>query len=179
MKKHSGMRPQDILVLLKIAALEGDNWYYKDIAHELGISGSEVSESVNRSKFAKLIDKSGRKLKALALMDFLVYGLKYVFPAKPGELTRGMPTAHSAPPLCERIRSEQSYVWPIPDGAILGFAIEPLYETVTFAANRDPRFYELMSLVESIRVGKARESGIAIEELRMRIEDGYAARDHH
>lgn len=169
MKKHTGMRPQDILVLLKLAAYERGDWFYKDVAHELGISGSEVSESVNRSKFAGLVDQSGRKVRSLALMDFLVYGLKYVFPAKPGELTRGMPTAHSAPPLSQRIRSEQAFVWPMPDGETLGFAVEPLYQSVTYAAGKDPRFYELMSLVEALRVGKARESKIAVEELKLRI----------
>jgi hypothetical protein len=31
--------------------------------------------------------------------EFLIHGLKYVFPAYPGALVRGVPTAHSAEPL--------------------------------------------------------------------------------
>lgn len=38
MKKHKGMRPQDILILLKILLLEGQNFYLKDISSCLYIA---------------------------------------------------------------------------------------------------------------------------------------------
>ncbi len=44
MKKHNGMRPQDIVVLLKIIALKHDDWYNFDLAQALKISPSEISE---------------------------------------------------------------------------------------------------------------------------------------
>jgi len=34
-----------------------------------------------------------------ALFEFIVYGLKYVFPAKLAEIARGIPTTFSAPGL--------------------------------------------------------------------------------
>ena len=43
MKKHSGMRPHDLVVLLKIASKEGKDWFMKDLAYELGISASTLS----------------------------------------------------------------------------------------------------------------------------------------
>ena len=46
MKKHSGMRPLDIVVLLKIALYKGENWKAKDLASNLKISASEISESL-------------------------------------------------------------------------------------------------------------------------------------
>ncbi len=49
MKKHSGMRPHDIAALLKIARKGRESWFMKDLAHELRISASEISESINRS----------------------------------------------------------------------------------------------------------------------------------
>ena len=52
MKKHRGMRSQDIVVLIKIAALGEVEWYAKDLAFTLEISQSEVSESLNRSQIA-------------------------------------------------------------------------------------------------------------------------------
>lgn len=55
MKQHSGMRPHDIVILLKIAAKGKQKWFMKDLAFELGISGSEISESINRSVYAGLI----------------------------------------------------------------------------------------------------------------------------
>ncbi|MCD4737501.1 MAG: hypothetical protein K8R53_15765, partial [Bacteroidales bacterium] len=62
MKKHNGMRPQDIVVLLKIIALKDNNWRNIDIANALQISPSEVSEALNRCKIAKLIDSKKKKV---------------------------------------------------------------------------------------------------------------------
>ncbi len=62
MKEHSGMRPHDIVVLLKIAAKNADSWYMKDLAHELNISASEISESINRSVIAGLIFADKKRL---------------------------------------------------------------------------------------------------------------------
>ncbi len=56
MKKHSGMRPQDIVVLLKIIALKDVEWRYVDLAIFLQISASEITEALNRCKIAGLID---------------------------------------------------------------------------------------------------------------------------
>lgn len=42
------MRPHDIVVLLKIAVKGDKSWLMKDLSFELGISASEISESLNR-----------------------------------------------------------------------------------------------------------------------------------
>ena len=62
MKKHKGMRPHDIIILLKIAALKDKPWLAKDLAQSLGISASEVSESLNRSKLAALVSADKKRL---------------------------------------------------------------------------------------------------------------------
>ena len=169
MKKHSGMRPHDIVVLLKIAAKGKENWYMKDLAYELKISASEVSESINRSVIAGLIAQDKKRLMTLALLDFLEYGLKYVYPQQPGALVRGLPTAHSAPPLNHDIVSEEPYVWPYAEGKVRGQAIEPLHPNVPQACLLDTKFYELMALCDALRVGKAREKNIAMQELKSRL----------
>ncbi|OQX79748.1 MAG: hypothetical protein B6D61_03080 [Bacteroidetes bacterium 4484_249] len=56
MKKHNGMRPQDIVVLLKIISIGDNKWRNIDIANAIEISPSEVSEALNRCKIARLID---------------------------------------------------------------------------------------------------------------------------
>lgn len=56
------MRPQDIVVLLKIISIGDDKWRNIDIANAIGISPSEVSEALNRCKIAKLIDSKKRKV---------------------------------------------------------------------------------------------------------------------
>ena len=63
MKKHSGMRPHDIAILLKIASKGKEPWYMKDLAYELSISASEISESINRSIIAGLISSDKKTLK--------------------------------------------------------------------------------------------------------------------
>ena len=55
MKKHRGMRSQDIVVLLKIGTLGEEKWFVKELAFTLDISQSEISESLNRSQIAGLL----------------------------------------------------------------------------------------------------------------------------
>lgn len=169
MKKHSGMRPQDVVVLLKIISLNHEPWMNIDLSRSLDISASEISESLNRSKIAGLLDSDKRKVFKESLLEFLQSGIKYVYPQKPGALVRGMPTAHSAKPLSEIISSDEPYVWPDPDGVLRGQAIEPLYPGVVEASKKDQKLYELLSLTDAIRVGRAREHLIAVKELEKRI----------
>ncbi len=169
MKKHSGMRPHDIVVLLKIAAKGNASWLMKDLSYELGISASEISESLNRSAIAGLISKDKRRLMKLSILDFLEHGLKYVYPQQPGAKLRGVPTAHSAAPLNKEIVSDDPYVWPYGEGKVRGEAIEPLHPKVPEACLKDEKFYEYMALCDALRVGRARERNLALEILREKL----------
>jgi predicted transcriptional regulator len=169
MKKHSGMRPHDIVILLKIASLNGKPWMMKDISYGLGISASEVSESLHRSVIAGLITKDKKRLMKMAILDFLEHGLRYVYPQIPGSKVRGLPTAHSAPPLSDVIESSEAYVWPYDDGNVRGESIDPLHPQLPLACIKDPVFYEYMALCDALRVGKAREKNIAMDELKKRL----------
>ena len=172
MKKHNGMRPQDIVVLLKIISVQDNNWRNIDIANAIKISPSEVSEALNRCKIAKLIDSKKRKVHINSFKEFLIYGLKYVFPVEPGAIMRGIPTAHSAYPINERISTGgEVYVWPYAKGNQRGQAIEPLYKTLPATLNDDKLFYELLVIIDTIRVGRVREIKIAIEELEKRLKN--------
>ncbi|MCK5170343.1 MAG: hypothetical protein KAQ75_10725 [Bacteroidales bacterium] len=171
MKKHNGMRPQDIVVLLKIIALKHDNWKNADLAYSLQISASEITEVLNRCKIAGLIDSKKRKVHINSFIEFLIYGLKYVFPTEPGAMVRGIPTAHSALPISEQISSGGDvYVWPYAKGNQRGQAIEPLYKTLPATVQADTFFYELLAIIDTIRVGRAREIKIAINELKKRLQ---------
>jgi predicted transcriptional regulator len=170
MKQHRGMRPHDIVVLLKVATKGTKPWLVKDIAFDLGISQSEVSESLHRSVQAGFISESKRLLMKGALLDFLKYGLKYVYPQRPGAIVRGIPTSHSAPPLNKEIVSDEQYVWPYAEGTMRGQSIEPLHKSVPKACLKDKKLYELLALADALRVGKARERSFAMEELDKRIK---------
>jgi predicted transcriptional regulator len=58
MKVHNGMRPQDIVILLKLLSIKRTDWQYRDLATDLFISVSEVSASLTRSHIAGLVDES-------------------------------------------------------------------------------------------------------------------------
>ena len=92
-----------------------------------------------------------------------------VFPAKPGAVVRGIPTAHSTAPLNKEISSGEDYVWPFAKGNVRGHGITPLYATVPQAALDDEQLHVLLALADALRVGKAREKKIALQELNSRI----------
>lgn len=166
------MRPQDIVILLDIIVRQ-EEWTMKDISQELNISGSEVSESLQRSCVAGLIDISKKNVMRNALIEFLKHGLRYVFPQTPGAIVRGIPTAYSAPPLRDMIRSGDKLVWPYPKGEERGQSVEPLYLKVVESALQNPKLYELLALVDALRVGRVRERELAAVELEKRVLYGW------
>jgi hypothetical protein len=163
------LKPQDLLVLLKLVALDRINWSYASLAVDLGMSPSEVHAAVKRALGARLaVTRDGSVVPVLSALDeFISPGLSYVFVPDRGELTRGMPTAHAAPPLNELFisSSEPPPVWPDPEGETRGMAFSPLYTSAPKAARNDPKLYELLALVDAIRGGRARERAVAIKML--------------
>lgn len=158
-----GMKPQDILILLKIISLGNESWNQTSLAESLYMSQSEISQSLARSKYSGLLDGSGKKVMFRTFFDFLKFGISVVYPVKPGAIVRGIPTAHSAEPLSDFILSNEMYVWPYPFGENRGQAITPLYPSVAKASLIDKKLYELLSLTECLRVGRLREKNLAIE----------------
>lgn len=169
MRKHNGMRPQDIVILLKIICLAPKSWQIMDLSRDLFISQSEVSESLNRSVLGGLIDQGKRKVKRRALLEFIQFGLHHVFPQMPGAIMNGIPTAHAHPFMKQYFSSEMPYVWPDNREKGRGLSIEPLYARQIDAVKIDARLYKLLALVDIIRVGKTRELKIAMNELKTEI----------
>ena len=167
-KSHQ-LKPQDIVILLKIIAMGNENWQQKPLAEALSMSQSEVSQSVARSQYAGLLFGNGKQVMKFALLEFLEFGIAYAFPQKPGAVVRGIATAHAASPLKEKIESTENYVWPYAKGHQRGQAVVPLYPSVPEAALKDATLYELLALTDALRVGKAREKAMAIEEIKKRI----------
>jgi DNA-binding transcriptional ArsR family regulator len=168
-KYNNNLKPQDVLILLKIVSLNNDTWFHHTIAQDLGISQSEVSQSLNRSKYSGLIDSQRKNVNRMALKEFLFHGIAYAFPQQPTAIVRGVLTAHAADPLRKKILSNEKYVWPYAKGTDRGQAVEPLYNSVPQVALKDQKLYELLTLVDAIRIGRAREKELARHELEKRI----------
>ncbi|MBP1672458.1 MAG: hypothetical protein H6Q25_273 [Bacteroidetes bacterium] len=172
MKKHNGMRPQDVIILLKLSTLKNTtNWHFYDIANHLKMSTAEISESLERSKLAKLVSENKRELYTESFLEFLIYGVKYVFPVIPGRIVKGIPTAHSAPPLNKIIQiNNELFVWKSSNGTIKGQEIQPLYKTIPEFILDNQEMYELIALVDVLRIGKMREVQLAIEFLNQKLK---------
>jgi hypothetical protein len=168
------LKPQDVLVLLKLVAIGPKPWSYAWLAVQLEMSPSQLHSAVRRVLAAGLAVRQGDKITPHLrnIEELLIHGVKYVFVPERGELTRGMPTAHAAPPLSRHFRAtdEPPPVWPDPDGQTKGIAFSPLYKLVPDAAKADSKLYELLVIVDAIRGGRAREQAIGIKELKQRLK---------
>jgi DNA-binding Lrp family transcriptional regulator len=173
------LKPQDVFVVLKIVSAGSRRAAYSHLAFELGMSSSEVHASVKRAQASGLLHGAvlQDRPNIAALEEFLVHGLKYVFPAERGEMTRGVATSYGAPPLRPLITptADPIPVWPHAQGRQRGVSLLPLYRSAPEAALRDESFYELLVLVDALRDGRVRERKIAEAELHRRLRRGHVA----
>lgn len=171
--KQISLKPQDLLVLFKLAGNPHEHFTYAGFAKSLGIAASEVHASITRALQSRLAvaDESGINLARPALIEFVIYGAVYFFPAVMGPATRGYPTGYAASPLKELINQpeEMPPVWPDSNGPVRGIALYPLYPSVPAASQLDPVLYENLALFDALRAGAAREREIARHLLRERL----------
>lgn len=167
------LKPQDILVLLKLVALGQQSWSYAWLAVDLGMSPSQLHSAVQRALAVQLAVKQGDAIvpHIRNLEEFLVHGLRYVFAPQLGQPTRGIPTSYAAPPLDQHFAgvADEPPVWPDAEGTVRGVSFSPLYKLAPQAARADPALYELLVLVDAIRGGRARERDLAVKELKKRL----------
>lgn len=163
MRKFNGLRPQDVVLLLKLVAQPHQTWLGKNLAQSLHMSASEVSEALARCRFSRLLaaDPHALVVQRHALLDFLFYGLPYAYAVQPGAPARGFATGASAPPLVQTFGPEPAYVWPGGVGTQWGVAIEPLYPQAPAAAQQDTQLYGLLALTDALRLGRPREVQLA------------------
>lgn len=172
------LKPQDLLVLFKAAAHPGRKWTFAALGEALAMSASETHASVKRATVAGLAVAHGRgnwEPVRPALLEFARHGVRYVWPATPGPVKRGVPTSFGAPPLDAHIVAAggEAPVWAHPAGAARGPSLSPLYRTAPEAALRDPALHRLLALLDALRAGRARERALAADLLRAELEAGH------
>ncbi|MCS3519219.1 biotin operon repressor [Bradyrhizobium elkanii] len=124
-----GMKSQDLVVLLKLVSLQeeeseptpgqpqprfqGDDPYsVRNLEALLGISKTEINASIKRSLSSGLAIKDRNTGRANPnrrnLNNFIIHGMKFVFPAKPGghdaRHTDGLCSTYASKPLGQRRR---------------------------------------------------------------------------
>ena len=206
------LKPQDLLVALKLVAWGDQRWTYARLAQELGLSASEAHACVKRGVQAGLLldntlaapppvapagvqesmaayrvrarprrarmavgqaDASAPapadnavRVHSHNLAEFAVHGAKYAFPAQRLPVALGVPTSHSAPAFAGVFApGSDDWVWPHPYGTVRGQGLAPLHPSVPFAAMQDAKLYEMLALIDALRVGRARERGMAVKRL--------------
>ena len=169
-----GLMPQDIVVLLKIIASKDQKWSLASLANEIGLSASQVHYAINRCIESRLLVSHDGSVKPMIANteEFLLHGVKYMFPPERGEQTRGIPTIWAGPPLKKYFRSNDlPPVWPDAEGQAKGFSFEPIHKSAVVGAKKDPQLYELLVLLDALRDGRARERNMAVEMLKEKLKE--------
>jgi hypothetical protein len=107
-----------------------------------------------------------------ALSEFLVHGIKYVWPGEIGAVTRGIPTAAGVPMIAMSLNipvPETPLVWPFSGGTVRGESIPPLYAGAPPAALADPLLHEWLALIDLVRMKPGWEAFLAADEIQDRL----------
>lgn len=165
--KQASLRPGDVAVALELALRPAEGLV--PLAKAVGISLGEAHNAVRRLRSARLLRPDDRQVVKHALLDFLMSGVPYAFPAMLGAESRGVATAWSAPPLAEEFSGADAIVWPSAEGRLRGQSLTPLYPGAPSLARSRPDVYQLLALVDALRIGRARERARAAIVLRDRL----------
>jgi hypothetical protein len=163
-----------------IAVAVPDFFSMRALEDSVGISKSEVSSALQRcyqTGLAKPERETGSpRANTKALFEFIASGLKYVFPAQPGALVRGIATSHAAPVLAGRLMSagESIFVWEDALGTARGQSVLPLFKSVPKAVRQDAELYAMLALVDAIRLGNEREAALAKKMLQQMLRGDVA-----
>jgi hypothetical protein len=173
------MRPGDLLPLLGLLrhAPSDPTWTVRSLADELHLPPAAVQRSLARLGETPAYDAVRRRANRSATEELLMHALPFVAPARLGGPTRGVPTAWAAPVLSGHFGpvDELPPVWPAPEGEVRGLAVEPVHPAVVDLAGSDPWMYEMLALLDVVRLGDARVSGIAQELLSDRLAKAAGA----
>lgn len=171
------LKPQDCIILIKLLANPGVDWSQRQLSKVLCISLAEINAGIKRLSEAGLLrkDKDDKLFPNInAAEEFLISGIKFIFPAKLGEYTRGIATAVAAPLFHNKIAlgNDPIPVWPDAVGEKRGVALVPLHPSIPRALreNPDQSFYDLLVLIDVIRLGRPRERNLAVILLKEKLK---------
>ena len=157
------LRPHDVAVALQLSLTPQET--FADLSRATGLSVGEVHNSVKRLERTRLLTEKGDRPDSRVLLDFLRHGVPIAFPGRLGPEVRGVPTAHGAPDLRERLVFDDEIVWPSAQGEVRGHGLAPLVPAAPELATANPALYRRLALVDALRVGGARERKLAANAL--------------
>ena len=170
-----------MLVACKLFALgeTGQYWTYASVAAAVEISTSEVHDALKRCRSAQLVVpmRETEIVSKKHFYDLLVFAVPRIFYAVRGGLDLGWPTGVQLPTLLpsfeglrpEPLKDALPLVWPDPKGTTRGETLLPIYPSVPEAARKDAGLYELLALIDVVRLGDLKHKKKAMELLAKRI----------
>lgn len=167
------LKPQDLVIALKVLTLHAKKWNQRGLAQSLGMSLSEINGAINRAINSGLMIAGESRNHApksvpYSLQEFIVHGVRYSFPIEKGPRARGVPSGIVGAKLEGALAKGDDndiLVWPSPQGKVRGVGINPLFSSIPKVIERpeNRELYALLSLIDMIREGRVREKNIASE----------------
>lgn len=165
------VKDSDVYVLSGLLAYDG-SWSYRSLAELLRVPHAVVQRALSRAEDAGLYSAPRRKVHLPHFEEFAIHALRFLAPARLGALTRGVPAAWAAVPMNEAISSsgeEPPPIWPYAHGQVRGQAVEPLHRAAPEAVGGWSDLGEILTLLDSLRVGDARVRNVAEDLLSTRL----------
>ncbi len=170
------LRPADVAVLLYLVIHQRESFAHMGAL--LGISTSTAHDAVSRLERAGLVHRVSCAFSVARgpALEFLYYGVPYVFTPDIIPRARGVLTGLAAPGASTEPDAPESkpLVWPSKLGNISGMGIKPLVRGAPDSALREPRLYRMLALVDALRTGDAREREFARRAMRDALESKEA-----
>ncbi len=154
MAKQSTLRPSDVVVACQLTITP--DVQFIQLAQSTGLSTGECHNAVRRMRQARIVLIDDRRPAGDVLANFLVNGVPFAFPPIVGAETIGVPTAHSAHPFATIVETTDRFVWPDSGGAVRGQSLVPLFPGAPMLAGSNAPLYELLTIVDALRVGTTR-----------------------
>jgi len=140
------------------------------------MSASEANAAVKRAVRGGLMrpaigGESNPQPNVAAISEFLIHGIRYVFPPQIGGMSRGVPTGFAAPGLENLVADtgEPIPVWPFGEGDIKGYSFSPLFRNAPTAVQGALRFHTYLALADILRQASPRGREVATIKLRAMI----------
>jgi len=168
------LKPGDVAVALQLT-LDPER-AFRPLARAVGISTGEAHHAVCRLRASRLADNLPLVIARPQLLDFLLYGVPYAYPAEPAGETWGVPTAHSSRPLAFEFPARPPLVWPVIGETLWGRSVTPLYPAAPALVPHNPRLRQMLALVDAVRIGDAPVRDRAADILRARLTGPRSSR---
>ena len=169
--RQGSLHPGDVVVALQLAIAPESQ--LATLATGAGRSIGECHNALRRLRDSGLVAPHRRVVEREPFLRFVDAGIRVAFPPTIGGETVGIATAFiPLPPLRSALTGPPArvvtaeFVWPASGGDTRGQALAPLHPRVASLAAGNQALWNLLALVDLIRVGGAREHRDALECLR-------------